>query len=307
MVNLLKEGSSGFKVKDLQRKLGIEIDGKFGPLTKSAVIKFQLLHNLKPDGIVGAQTWASLMGPKIDLEAIDQSTDTNEQYFETNFNQKIHKYHLPKGEYVHKKYGQNEYFFLHHTAGGDNPYKCIDQWSRDSRGRVSTEFVLGGQNYRTGDDEYDGVMVQAFPETGYGWHLGKTGSGHMVKHSVGLEICSIGYLDDNHYSYVGRKAHESQVITLDKPFRRKKHWHKYSDKQIEEIAKLIEYVSERDQIDMRFGLKQWILEQGPIKAFGFQEDAYYGKVKGLLSHTNVRKGKMDVYPDERLIDVILSL
>ena len=83
--------------------------------------------------------------------------------------------------------------FLHHTAGGSNPYACIDQWGRDRRGRVATEFVLGGQNYRTGDDEYDGVMVQAFPEDGYGWHLGQTGSGYMNRHSIGLEICSIGY------------------------------------------------------------------------------------------------------------------
>jgi len=307
MMELLKQGSSGNKVKDLQRKLGITVDGDFGPKTKKAVIRFQLLKNLKPDGLVGAETWASLMGAPVVLEAADESTDSNEQYFTTRFDQTIHKYYLPKGEYVSRKYGKNEYFFLHHTAGGDNPFRCIDHWGRDSRGRVSTEFVLGGQNYRTGDDEHDGVMVQAFPETGYGWHLGKTGSGHMVKHSVGLEICSIGYLDDEYKSYVKRKAHESQVITLDQAFKKKKHWHKYSDKQIEETKKLIEYVAERDNIDVRLGLQQWIKKYGPTKAFEFHEDAYYGKVKGLLSHTNVRKDKMDVYPDPRLVEVILSL
>ena len=44
-----------------------------------------------------------------------------------------------------------------------------------------------------------------------------------------------------------------------------------------------------------------------VQAFPFQEDAYYGKVKGLLTHTNVRRDKTDCYPDERLIDIILSL
>ena len=58
---------------------------------------------------------------------------------------------------------------------------------------------------------------------------------------------------------------------------------------------------------MRIGLRQWIKKYGPIKAFGFQEDAYYGKVKGLLTHTNVRKDKTDCYPDQRLVDIILSL
>lgn len=307
-MRLLKEGSTGNDVIELQRKLKISPDGDFGPYTKKAVVRFQLLYGLKPDGIVGAETWHTLMHtPHISKEATDESTDSNENYFCTEFNQTIHKYYLSEGQYVSKKYGKNEYFFLHHTAGGSNPYRCIDHWNRDSRGRVATEFVLGGQNYRTGDDEYDGIMVQAFPKTGYGWHLGKTGSSHMVKRSVGLEICSIGYLDDNYKSYVGKQAHQSQVEVLDQPFKGKKFWHTYSDKQIEETKKLIEYVAERDNIDMRLGLQQWIKKYGPYKAFAFQEDAYYGKVKGLLTHTNVRKDKMDCYPDQRLIDMILSI
>ena len=61
-------------------------------------------------------------------------------------------------------------------------------------------------------------QVQAFPETGYGWHLGKTGSGYMNRHSIGIEICSIGYLDDEYKSYVGKRAIESQVIELETPF-----------------------------------------------------------------------------------------
>ena len=68
---------------------------------------------------------------------------------------------------------------------------------------MTTEFVLGGINHRNGDDEYDGVMVQAFAEGNQGWHLGKTGSGFMNRHSVGLEICNMGYLekvDDGGYS-----------------------------------------------------------------------------------------------------------
>ena len=58
---------------------------------------------------------------------------------------------------------------------------------------------------------------------------------------------------------------------------------------------------------MRIGLQQWIKKYGPTKAFEFQQEAYDGKVKGLLSHTNVRKGKMDIYPDPRLVDIIMKL
>ena len=305
-MRLLKIGSKGDDVKKLQQVLSLKPDGIFGPVTERAVKRYQLQNDLVVDGIVGRNTWQLLQVVKPTNDAIDQDSDINSQYFSTNYDQRIHRYYLSKGEYLDKR-GKNEYFFLHHTAGGHNPYRTIDHWNRDSRGRVATEFVLGGQNYRTGDDEYDGVMVQAFPENGYGWHLGKTGSGHMNRHSVGLEICSIGYLNDEMESYVGKKAHKSQICKLNEPFKGLQYWHKYSFKQVEETEKLIRYIAERDNIDVRLGLQQWIKKYGPSKGFDFQEDAYYGKVKGLLSHTNVRKGKFDVYPDPLLVEMIMSL
>jgi hypothetical protein len=62
-----------------------------------------------------------------------------------------------------------------------------------------------------------------------------------------------------------------------------------------------------DQVDIRLGLKQFIKKYGPIKGFDFQSDAHYGKVQGLLTHTNVRKGKMDCYPHPDFVDMIMSL
>jgi len=38
-----------------------------------------------------------------------------------------------------------------------------------------------------------------------------------------------------------------------------------------------------------------------------EEDAYYGRVKGLLTHTNTRKDKTDLFPQQEVIDMILSL
>jgi len=306
-MKLLKQGLKGPEVVKLQKLLKITPDGDFGPMTHKAVIRFQMHNELHPDGIVGNTTWGMLLhAPRLSNEAIDEDTDVRSQYYTTNFDQTIHRHYLDSDEYL-KKLGKNEYFFLHHTAGGSNPYNCIDQWNRDSRGRIATEFVLGGQDHKTSNDEHDGVMVQAFPEDGYGWHLGKTGSGYMNKHSIGIEICSMGYLDNDNRTYVGSKVADNQIITLEEAFRGKLRWHKYSDKQIDEVHKLILYIQERDQIDMRIGLQQFIKKYGPTKAFEFQEDAYYGKIKGLLSHTNVRKTKMDVYPDPRLIDVIMSI
>jgi len=303
----VKLGSRGSDVKTLQKALGISVDGAFGPMTEKAVEKFQLDKNLMITGVVDANMWVLVLNMKYDGDtSIDEDTDSVSQYFTTSYDQIIHKHYLPKDEYL-KGPIKNDYIMLHHTAGNANPYRCIDHWGRDTRGRIATEFVLGGQNHRNGDDEFDGVMVQAFPTGAQGWHLGRTGSGFMNRHSVGLEICSMGYLDDDYKTYVGSKCHPDQVRELPEHFKGKLYWHKYSEAQIKETEKWIRFVGERDEVDIRLGLKQYIKKYGPSKGFEFQEDAFYGRVKGLLTHTNVRKSKWDCYPDPDFVDMIMSL
>tara|TARA_R110000744_G_scaffold53960_3_gene114880 strand:- start:257 stop:1168 length:912 start_codon:yes stop_codon:yes gene_type:complete len=303
-VRLLTQGMKGNEVIVLQKKLKILPDGIFGPGTKKAVIRFQLNANIKADGIVGNETWTLLLLRNHSNEAIDEDTDISGQYYTTNYNQSIHRHYLPKGEYLEGPVN-NEYIFLHHTAGWHDPYKTIDSWGRDSRGAIATEFVLGGQSIKGYADDHDGVMVQAFPEGCQGWHLGKTGSGHMNKHSVAIELNNFGYLK-NGKTYANVTAHGSQICTLKQPFKGYTDWHNYSSRQIEELEKWLKFVAERDNIDLKEGLVKWIKEKG-VEAFDFQEDAYYGKVKGLLTHTNVRKDKSDCYPHPDLIDMLLSL
>lgn len=57
---VLKLGSKGPEVKELQTKLHVTPDGDFGYGTERAVKRFQLAHGLKDDGIVGAASWAAL-------------------------------------------------------------------------------------------------------------------------------------------------------------------------------------------------------------------------------------------------------
>ena len=309
-MRVLKKGDKGPEVQTLQQNLMITPDGVFGRQTEKHVIRFQLMHNLAADGIVGSDTWALLLQLPTNITvAIDEDTDVTNQYFTTPYNQVVHKHYLPKGEYVNGPVS-NEYMFLHHTAGNNNPYKCIDHWGRDDRGRIATEFVLGGKNHRNGDDEYDGIMVQAFPTGAQGWHLGKTGSGWMNRHSVGIEICNMGYLtpeDGVYKTYVNSTVQREQVIGLSEAFKNRLFWHAYTEDQIKETEKWIRWIGERDEIDIRLGLKQYIKKYGPNKAFDFQVDAWAGKVKGLLTHGNVRKGKSDIYPHPDMVDMIISL
>lgn len=292
---LLKVGSRGKDVKELQEFLNIDADGIFGKGTKASVKKWQLENGLTADGIVGPATWDA-MGLA--------TTDFSEQIYTTENGLIIERHFLPIGEY---KTGptNKEYVFLHHTAGWHNPFRTIDHWGRDSRGAVATEFVLGGPSIKGNDNKYDGKMVQAFPEGGYGWHLGKNGSQHMHTHSVAIEVNNFGYIVDGK-TYAGTTAHESQIVELAKPFRRHKTWHRYSDAQIEALHKWILWIAERDNIDVRAGLPALIKEKG-ADAFEWNEDAYYGRVKGLWTHTNTRKDKVDMFPQQELMDMLVSL
>ena len=297
-----KVGSRGPVVKQIQEELKLPVDGIFGKATESLVVSYQREHHLVADGLVGNSTLDHMGILDTDLKVAN--------HFTTENGLKIITRHMPSGEYIEGDNGApilNDFAFLHHTSGWNNPNACIDQWARDDRGRIATEFVLGGQNIKNGDDEHDGVIVQAFPEGCQGWHLGKTGSRYMDRHSVGIEICNFGYLTDAGKTYVGTQAAESQIVTLAEAFQGHTKWHKYSDEQIKALGKWITYVAARDNIDIREGLQKWIEEQGPTKAFGFQQDAYLGNVKGLLTHTNVRKDKTDCFPQQELVDMLLSL
>jgi len=57
----LKRGARGEDVKIVQKKVGVEDDGKFGPGTEAAVRAFQRVNDLVGDGIVGPKTWAFIV------------------------------------------------------------------------------------------------------------------------------------------------------------------------------------------------------------------------------------------------------
>ncbi|SOD63422.1 Putative peptidoglycan binding domain-containing protein [Streptomyces zhaozhouensis] len=64
----LRDGSTGTEVRYLQRGLNaalglsLEVDGKFGPATRAAVISYQSSRGLAADAVVGPNTWNALKG-----------------------------------------------------------------------------------------------------------------------------------------------------------------------------------------------------------------------------------------------------
>lgn len=80
---ILQEGSEGDDVIALQMALnglGIEPplkeDGHFGPLTEKAVMRFQELHGLEPDGIVGPKTRAAMMDPVVEVSEPEPAAES---------------------------------------------------------------------------------------------------------------------------------------------------------------------------------------------------------------------------------------
>ena len=56
----LRRGMTGELTRQVQAKVGVDADGKFGAKTEAAVRAFQRAHGLVPDGIVGPKTWRVL-------------------------------------------------------------------------------------------------------------------------------------------------------------------------------------------------------------------------------------------------------
>jgi len=289
-------------VKALQIALNIEADGIYGRMTEAAVKNFQLKNNLPPTGVADPDTLAILIKP-------DVTTDNSER-INVSEGLPIERYHLPADEY-RSDYPtpDKKFIFIHHTAGSHNPYNVVDGWNRDTRGRVGTQYVIGGRDFKDGD-EYDGVILEAFPDPFWSGHLGNVNS-YLQSHSIGIELCNWGILtekDGKYYTYTGRLVPASQVVTLKEPFRGSKHYHAYTDEQLRQLSKLLLFLSRKYNIDITKGLQNWINTlTRPSLAFDYYTDAAAGKIPGLLSHSNVRKDKSDVYPHPKLITLIKDL
>jgi N-acetyl-anhydromuramyl-L-alanine amidase AmpD len=321
---LVKLGDKGAAVKEIQSLLKQKgfyfggLDGDFGPMTEDAVERFQSKKKVTVDGVVGPTTYKLLLsGLDTDRQGYSADipdTDNKLQYlgkYTTKNGLEIDRVYLDTDEYV-RDYGviKPKNLFIHHTAGWDNPYNTINSWNRDDRGRVATQYVLGGLNIK-GNTKHDGTVVECFPDGYIGWHLGKVGNFNASKYSVGIELNNFGYVklkNGKYYNYVGSEVPSDQVVDLGYKFRGYQYWHKYSDAQIESLRKLILHIKDiYPTIDISKGLIEELETKSAHDAFEFNSDAYNGRVYGMWTHTNVRKDKFDCFPQQELVDMLKSL
>lgn len=308
---VIKPGYKGELVAFLQEKLGLATDGVYGPKTKAAVLDFQRRHGLVADGVVGPRTWAAMQVNPLEYFA-DTDTQTSASW--------IKQYHLPSSEFVEKE-TTKKWIFLHHTAGRENPYKTVDHWASDQRGRVGTHYVIGGlaskldlgADLTEEDSKYDGKIVQAIDDKYWGYHLGAVKSSIMHSGSLSIELCSAGILtkakDGSYRTWYNAKVHPSQVAVLNSAYRGSIYYHKYSPKQIKSLKALLMLLSDKHDIDLRSGVVAQLHAdpENPSRAFEYKEELSRGRITGVLTHGQVRVDKSDVFPQVELIEMLLSL
>jgi hypothetical protein len=230
---------------------------------------------------------------------------------------KIVDHILPIGEYyadIRKK----DSVYIHHTAGGHRPDWTIDGWKHDraktgDKLAVATAYVIGGISTTNLDNAYDGVVYRAFDEKYWAHHLGLKQQNNRTinQRSIAIEICNYGPLilnaEGKFINYVKKEVPPSMVVTLDEPFRGYKYYHRYTDKQLEALAKLLKEISLRNNIDIKKGMAELLTVPYRLSyAFDMQDDALKG-APGLWTHSNVRKDKTDCSPQPGLIRLIQSL
>lgn len=196
--------------------------------------------------------------------------------------------------------------YLHHTAGRSSGVRCINHWNADKRGRVATCVVISGLDPKMSKN---GEICQAFSSKYWAYHLGVSSDVFKAynvpyklldKNSIGVEICNWGYLyekDDKYYNYVNMEIPKDEVTILDKPYKGKKYWHKYTDEQIESVRQLLVFWNKRYGISITYNeCDMWDISKRALRG-----------ENGLFTHNSVRPTKIDIYPCPRMINMLKQL
>jgi peptidoglycan hydrolase-like protein with peptidoglycan-binding domain len=75
-MTILGRGMAGEPVRRLQEKLGVPVDGQFGPATEKAVREFQTKEKIAVDGIAGPDTFTRMGLPELVYLQVGSIGDT---------------------------------------------------------------------------------------------------------------------------------------------------------------------------------------------------------------------------------------
>ena len=187
--------------------------------------------------------------------------------------------------------------YLHHTAGTGSGDNVFSWWGKD-KPRIATCVVI----------DRNGTIVQGFDSKYWAYHLGLTNQMfkdngaswvNLDKISIGIELIAWGQLTkkgEKFYSYTGKEIKGDEVTTLSKPHRGFKHYHSYTQAQIDSVIDLLKLWEKRYGIDISFN----------ADIFDVTPRAFKGE-SGVFTHCSVRKDKVDIFPCPKLIEALKTL
>jgi len=179
---------------------------------------------------------------------------------------------------------------IHHTASNGNGKNVITYWNKNSE-RIGVAFVI----------DHDGIIYQTFSSAHWAHHLGthELNNTLLNKQSIGIERCNWGPLKlqkSKYVNYFNQEIPLDEVYVYDSPFRGSFYYQKYTDKQIESLTNLIDYLAVKYNIPKDYKKDMWDISRSALSGN-----------PGIYTHVSYRKDKSDCHPQKELIGLFSKL
>jgi len=285
---------SGEDVKFLQNKLkefGLfkeRIDGFFGQNTLVSVSNFQRKVGIKADGVVGPQTWSHILvynpnpdpieieNKRIEDLLLNPPVTKKEIPFDVSYigsdGLTIYDCLLNDSDYI-KETTQKDTICIHNSGGGSRPDWTIGGWKNKlNKEKAGVHFVIGRSSSSIDLVLWDGKVLKTFDDKYWSYHLDTDED--LNSKSISIEICNYGGLRMNggkFFNSINKEVKSSDVCVLDNEFNGYKYFEKYTDKQLDSLSMLIEYLQKRWNIRIEKGIynEDWFKNpSGSLKIYG---------------------------------------
>lgn len=197
------------------------------------------------------------------------------------------------------------HILLHHTAGG-NVSGALDTWIKNKIGKVGAHFLIGR----------DGTITQTIPLDNWAYTLGLTKGDNWKykslweKGAISIELVAYGGLTHKNgawKSWANNTIDNSEVLTLDKPFRGFSAYQEYTDAQMSSLSELFLYIKAKKNIPIRVGEVATFFDN-KIQSYHNVSPEALCDMQTIFTHVNFRsEGKWDCFPSPKLISLLHSI
>ncbi len=196
---------------------------------------------------------------------------------------------LPDDQYYKDVYNKRQ-IVIHHTVSNGNAKNVINWW-KQTKEKIGVSFVI----------DREGNVFKAFSSAHWAHHLGTKEINNTIlnKQSIGIELCSWGTLtfkNGIYYNSVKEEIPKEEVVTYIYPFREHRHFQKYSEKQLESLKLLLQYLCETYNIPKTYIPEMWEISKSALRGD-----------KGIFTHVSYRRDKSDCHPQKELIELLKNI